>query len=176
VDASSLTSQANAYERSQRLFADGYRAVKGEDEKVIVTSPLGKQYTVDLFEDACDCPYFRNSGGELRCKHLLGWSKLLSDQGTATGNPRFPLGTVVATPGAIAALLANGLSPAELLVRHSLGDWGDLEPDDRRANDQSLLNGTRLLSSYALPDGETSLWVITEWDRSSTTILLPEEY
>lgn len=167
--------QANAYEKSQRLFADGYRAAMTETDEVLITSPSGETYTVDLLEDACNCPFFRNWGEVYRCKHLWGWLRLLVDQGTANGAPKFPLGTTVATPGAVDALLKNAVSPAHLLVRHSLGDWGDVDPEDRRANEQSLLNGTRLLSSYKLPD-ETNIWLISEADRSMTTILLPEEY
>ncbi len=64
---------------------------------------------------------------------------------------------------------------ADLLRRHANGDWGDLSPDDRRANKQALENGDRVFSVYNLLSG-VKLWVITEADRSSTTILLPEEY
>jgi hypothetical protein len=88
---------------------------------------------------------------------------------------RFPLGKVVATPGALAALLASGQTPADFLARHQSGDWGDLCPDDRRMNDQALRQGTRLLSVYHTASG-VKLWLITEADRSSTCLLLPEEY
>ncbi len=64
---------------------------------------------------------------------------------------------------------------ADLLRRHANGDWGDLSPDDRRANEQALKTGARVFSVYDLKSG-VKLWVITEADRSSTTILLPEEY
>lgn len=89
--------------------------------------------------------------------------------------PRFPLGQVVATPGALRALSEAGNSPQEFLDRHVSGDWGDLNEDDRQENDFSVQNGFRLLSAYRLTDG-TKIWVITEADRSSTCILLPEEY
>jgi hypothetical protein len=88
---------------------------------------------------------------------------------------RFPLGQLVATPGALAALLDAGQSPAEFLARHQAGDWGDLCPDDRRLNNQALRQGTRLLSVYRTAKG-VKLWLITEADRSSTCLLLPEEY
>jgi hypothetical protein len=89
--------------------------------------------------------------------------------------PRFDLGTVVATPGALEALILVRESPATFLARHAVGDWGDLGEDDRRENDRSLDYGCRLLSAYQLPDG-SKIWIITEADRSSTTILLPGEY
>jgi hypothetical protein len=87
----------------------------------------------------------------------------------------FPLGQIVATPGALAALEQAGQSAHEFLTRHVLGDWGDLDADDRRENELSLRAGFRLLSAYRLCTGER-LWVITEADRSVTTCLLPEEY
>lgn len=88
---------------------------------------------------------------------------------------RFPLGRLLATPGALRALEAAGLSPLALVARHLRGDWGDLDADDRRANDDALRDGERLLSAYVLPTGG-KVWIITEWDRSSTTLLLPSEY
>ena len=88
---------------------------------------------------------------------------------------KFPLGQVVATPGALDALGNTGQSPLEFLDRHAQGDWGDLSEADRQENEFSLLNGFRLLSAYRLNDG-TKIWIITEADRSATTILLPEEY
>ncbi|HYL98935.1 MAG TPA: hypothetical protein VEZ90_08260 [Blastocatellia bacterium] len=89
--------------------------------------------------------------------------------------PKFPLGQVVATPGALRALSEAGNSPQEFLDRHVSGDWGDLSGDDRKENEFSLQNGLRLLSAYRLRDA-TKIWIITEADRSSTCILLPEEY
>lgn len=85
------------------------------------------------------------------------------------------LGSVYATPGALKALEAAGMNGAELLARHVRGDWGDVCPEDWRTNDEALLDGTRLFSVYTLVTGE-KVWVITEWDRSATTLLLPEEY
>jgi len=89
--------------------------------------------------------------------------------------PKFPLGQVVATPGALAALSEAGQSPNEFIRRHAVGDWGELDDDDRRENERSLRDDCRLLSAYRLRDG-TKIWVITEADRSATTLLLPEEY
>lgn len=88
---------------------------------------------------------------------------------------RFPLGRIVATPGALDALGRAGDTPAAFLRRHVSGDWGDLDAGDCAENEQSVALGFRLLSAYALSDG-TRIWVITEADRSSTCILLPEEY
>jgi len=86
----------------------------------------------------------------------------------------FPLGRVVATPGALQLLQEYGEDPSLLLARHASGDWDEIDPHDRRENKLSLHHGWRLLSSY--PVGEKCIWIITEADRSSTTILLPEEY
>ena len=89
--------------------------------------------------------------------------------------PRFSLGKVVATPGALEALEQSGQSAFEFISRHSAGDWGIVDSEDKAANDQSLIDGSRILSAYRTSKGE-KLWVITEADRSATTILLPEEY
>ena len=89
--------------------------------------------------------------------------------------PTFPLGQTVATPGALAALQEAGQSPADFLARHVRGDWGEVCEEDKRLNDEALVNGERILSAYDTRLG-TKLWVITEADRSSTCILLPEEY
>jgi hypothetical protein len=88
---------------------------------------------------------------------------------------KFPSGQIVATPGAIELLDKNGMSGSSVLTRHFQGDWGDLDEEDIEQNNFSLENKQRVLSSYVLPDS-TKVWVITEWDRSVTTILLPEDY
>ena len=85
-----------------------------------------------------------------------------------------PLGRVVATPGALRVLAEVGEDPLPYLVRHASGDWGDVDRYDRKENELSLEHGWRIVSSYAV--GENTVWVITEADRSVTTILLPEEY
>ena len=87
----------------------------------------------------------------------------------------FPLGQIVATPGALAALERAQQAPTCVLVRHASGDWGELEPTDVAENEYSIAHGFRLLSSYQTNAGE-KLWIITEADRSATTLLLPEEY
>ena len=88
---------------------------------------------------------------------------------------KFSLGSIVATPGAFAALQASGDDLLAYLVRHIAGDWGELDEHDRRENELSLVHGFRLLSAYTLTSG-TKIWLITEADRSATTVLLPEEY
>lgn len=86
----------------------------------------------------------------------------------------FPLGQVVATPRALKLLEEVGEDPCFLLARHRRGDWGELNSHDHRENELSLKHGWRLLSSY--PVGDKKVWIITEADRSYTTILLPSEY
>ena len=93
-----------------------------------------------------------------------------------TNGPRFPMGRPVITPAAQAALDAAGIEGVLLLARHIHGDWGDLTAEDLVSNELALLTGKRLLSSYSLPGGRSKVWIITEADRSVTTILLPEEY
>ena len=85
-----------------------------------------------------------------------------------------PLGRVLATPGAMDLLAEMGETPSSYLARHASGDWGDLCRADARENELSLEQGRRVLSSY--PVGAGKIWIITEADRSATTILLPEEY
>ena len=89
--------------------------------------------------------------------------------------PKFPLGNVYITPGAHEALQAASQSFEVMLYRHQSGDWGDLGDEDKLSNEQALYEDTRILSAYHTAKG-TKLWVITEADRSSTTILLPDEY
>jgi hypothetical protein len=86
---------------------------------------------------------------------------------------RFSLGQVVATQGVIALDLPLDTTLA-LLRRHQTGDWGEIGDEDRRENELSLRQGFRLMSVYSVND--TKVWIITEADRSATTILLPSEY
>ncbi len=89
--------------------------------------------------------------------------------------PKFPIGKLVSTPGALAALTEAGQSPMQFVSRHIVGDWGDCCPEDLEANEDALRNGDRLFSVYRTAKG-VKLWIITEADRSSTCLLLPEEY
>jgi hypothetical protein len=88
---------------------------------------------------------------------------------------RFTLGQTVITPGAEEALQLAGQTATQFLRRHISGDWGELSQDDLKENEFSLKEGFRLLSRYQTTKGEW-LWIITEADRSATTILLPIEY
>lgn len=90
----------------------------------------------------------------------------------------FSLGRTVATPGALDLLSETGTNPAELLDRHVAGDWGQVLPEDARENELSIREGLRIVSSYSVGDSEAGgkVWIVTEADRSSTCILLPEEY
>lgn len=92
---------------------------------------------------------------------------------------KFDLGQVVATPGAIEALNKFGFRHWQFeitpyLDRHQSGDWGEVSPEDAKENDFSVKHNYRLLSAYTV--GDTKVWVITEHDRSVTTLLLPSEY
>jgi hypothetical protein len=89
--------------------------------------------------------------------------------------PKFRLGKLVATPGALQALTDAGHSPMDFVSRHLSGDWGECCEDDRQANEDALRGGERLLSVYRTSKG-VKIWIITESDRSSTCILLPGEY
>lgn len=88
---------------------------------------------------------------------------------------KFSIGHMYATPAAFEAIGRAGLHPRTLLDRHQAGDWGDVDEEDKRANDTALKIKARLLSAYILAGG-VKIWIITEADRSSTTILLPDEY
>ncbi len=108
--------------------------------------------------------------------------------------PRFALGQLYYTPGAQEVLQRYQISPFDLLKRHVMGDWGELCAEDAEANEEALTCGARLMSSYLLPspnsdsdsdnavdgNGRTlkpvKIWLITESDRSVTTLLLPDEY
>jgi hypothetical protein len=103
--------------------------------------------------------------------------------------PKFQLGRAVITRGADDVVRRFHVSPLELLTRHACGDWGSVDEEDVAANERALVEGTRLLSVYVLSGsrvnqsslmsehpGNATVWVITEADRSSTTLLLPEEY
>jgi hypothetical protein len=89
--------------------------------------------------------------------------------------PLFDLGQTLATKGAIEALHQAGISAASLLCRHQCGDWGDLENEDLAENKLALNQGLRIFSSYQITKA-TKIWIITEADRSVTTVLLPEDY
>jgi hypothetical protein len=89
---------------------------------------------------------------------------------------KFDSGRLVATPGAISFCENHAVNMAALLRRHLSGDWGDMDAEDKATNNAALASGEdRIFSSYNVGDHD-KVWIITEWDRSVTTILLPEDY
>lgn len=99
----------------------------------------------------------------------------MNQSSTESTGPRFELGRITITPAASAALEATEIPDILLLARHVHGDWGNVSEPDRLQNELAVLLGMRVLSSYALPN-DKKVWVITEADRSATTILLPDDY
>ena len=97
----------------------------------------------------------------------------MNGEGQISSVGGFPLGSIVSTPNALERLTEDDILQA--LSRHVRGDWGDLGVEDKTANDAAVRNGTRLFSAYLSASG-VKFWVITEADRSVTTILLPEDY
>jgi len=112
---------------------------------------------------------------------------------TPDASLRFALGRVVATPGALALIHATNSNPFVLLAKHVTGDWGEIDPGDVQTNEDAVEQGLRVLSVYRLPlqtgacaasasesesidEFDNRIWLITEGDRSVTTLLLPEEY
>ncbi len=94
----------------------------------------------------------------------------------STNAARFSLGRLLATPGALRLLDASGVDPLAFLSRHVAGDWGDVPPEDAAENELSVREGYRVISSYPVGEAGAKVWIITEADRSSTCILLPEDY
>ena len=86
----------------------------------------------------------------------------MKEKGEAHLMALFEMGQMVTTPGALEALQAAGISPQQLLSRHAQGDWGDLSQDDLVANNQALVDGSRILSAYELPGLDQKVWIITE--------------
>lgn len=88
---------------------------------------------------------------------------------------KFHLGEIISTTQLFVYCEKNRFALFSYLARHANGDWGDVCKEDWKINDEALKNGLRLLSEYKLPDGRR-IWIITEWDRSATTLLFPEDY
>lgn len=92
------------------------------------------------------------------------------------GKQILPLGQCYITPGARDAFIRSGANPLHYLSRHASGDWGDVCAEDKALNNQDVEAGNRILSAYHLSRTGQKIWIITEADRSATTILLPDEY
>lgn len=99
----------------------------------------------------------------------------MSSSNGQPGKLPLSLGQVVATPAALDAFSEAGETPLPYLIRHSSGDWGEVDAEDAASNDDAVLNHYRVLSAYTLSSG-VKFWIITEWDRSVTTVLLPSDY
>src|SRR6266446_7273689 len=114
--------------------------------------------------------------GSRKCERSPGRS-LPPAKNSPRGAPmiRFPLGRVVATPGAFSALEKAEQLPAEFLDRHVNGDWGEVPDADKQENEVAIEQGFRILSGYTTSAGD-KLWILTEADRSATILMLPEEY
>ena len=149
----------------------------------ITQSIIGYRSYAELSEDGTTILHYDRTRQADLADFCEQWAQNLRDQGwlkngekhQLSGNHLFTLGQVVATPGALEALKNTGQTPEEFITRHTAGDWGTLPPEDIEANNQALENGGRLFSAHLLSD-QTKIWLITEWDRSVTTLLLPEDY
>ena len=86
----------------------------------------------------------------------------------------FDLGSIVATPCCLRQCMKSSVDPMQLIQRHAAGDWGDIDTEDRNANDRAIKHGLRIFSTHTV--GDSKVWCITEADRSSTCLLLPSEY
>ena len=99
---------------------------------------------------------------------------------TVNGTAKFGLGGIVATPDALEAINDSGQTPAYFLDRHAKGDWGEVCPEDGELNNQSVVDGSRILSAYRTLKG-VKIWIITEAEddngnRACSTLLLPSDY
>jgi len=148
-----------------------------------ITQSAGYIACAKLSDDAKTIVRYDSQGQADLADFCEIWAQNLRDQGWLENavkhqlpvNHRFDLGQVVATPGALDALEKTGQTPDEFISRHVSGDWGKLPPEDKQSNAEALDGSGRLVSAYHLNDG-TKIWVISEWDRSRTTLLLPSEY
>lgn len=157
---------------------------QGEWIPVNITQSLTGYRNVAQLNDTSDAilRYSRQAQAEL-ANFCEQWAANLVDQqwlenATPYQLPEhhlFDLGQIVATPGALEALKKTGQTADEFISRHVSGDWGTLPAEDVQANEEAVKSSGRLLSAYYLNDS-TKIWLITEWDRSATTLLLPNEY
>lgn len=145
-----------------------------------ITQLVGGQRSYALLNDECSGLVSLDVARQASLTSFAEmWAQNIIDQGfleTGVKSPeRFPLGHVVATPGAMVLLQKYKVLPQTVIERHVRCDWGELDEYDFRQNEEALEVGNRLLSRYVIAPGAI-LWLITEWDRSATTLLLPSEY
>ena len=110
-----------------------------------------------------------------RAAHYTQQTRDNPQTGEITRHAQFSLGRLGATPAALEAMQRAGQNPLDFLARHVRGDWGEVCEEDRRENEFALQHGFRLLSVYTTQAGE-KVWLISEADRSATTLLLPSDY
>lgn len=160
--------------------------VDGEEKWIpvnITQSIGGYRAYAELSEDGSAIVRYSRKGQADLATFCEQWAQNLRDQRwlenatkhQLSRNHLFALGQVVATPGALEALEKAGQTAEEFISRHVSGDWGTLPPEDMQANDDALSRGGRIFSAYILKDG-TKIWLITESDRSVSTLLLPGDY
>lgn len=126
--------------------------------------------------------YKANEANAEKVDRLISEATALAESLKAEGfgTSKFSMGQIVSTTGALAVLAENYTLPEDLLNRHAIGDWGDLDAEDKERNTRAIQDGARIFSAYILAE-DVKVWVITEAQdddgvRASTTILLPEEY
>lgn len=168
------------------LFFTGH---EGRWIAIDITQSVGGNRTyAELSEDGTEIVRYHKAAQADLADFVKIWAQNIQDQGwleygvrhvdvgaQLATKPLFALGQVVATPGALEALEEAQQTPQEFLTRHVQGDWSTLDPHDQQANAQAAKEGNRILSAYETKLG-TRVWLITEWDRSVTTLLLPSEY
>lgn len=113
-----------------------------------------------------------------QCDKSIRLGKIMADdskQAPTKPKPLFDLGQFGATPGALSTMAQLDISPLDLIYKHITGDWSDMSAEDQEQNLHAIRSGMRVFSSYKI-GATTKIWIITEADRSSTTLLLPSEY
>jgi hypothetical protein len=115
-----------------------------------------------------------STGHRISFRYQRAISLTQLSKGNQMNKPLFELGQVVITPACIELIEHQGKSPEEFLARHHVGDWGDIDEEDKQMNEEALWGGSRLMSVYETERG--NIWIFSEADRSSTTLLLPSEY
>jgi hypothetical protein len=190
---STLVSVAHRFEAQGVLFPDPevlfFTGEKGVWIAIEITLSIGgKRCYVQLSDDRMKIARYNVVAQVDLADFVNLWAQNIAEQGwlehgvkhvdlgaQLTAKPLFALGQIVATPGALEALEQAQQTPQEFLTRHVQGDWGTLDAHDQQANQRAVKEGHRILSAYTTKTG-TRLWVITEWDRSVTTLLRPDEY